>query len=636
MALLEDDRRRPRPRRRSSTGIRTTSEPVVADAAPRRRSRGLLGAAVPDADVRPDPRRPRLRASHGVAGGWEVTVPTRRVDVLREVDLIEEIARHYGFDRLPVTFPGADRRAARRSIRASSRARQLRSVLTGAGFSEAVTFGFIAEAAAAPFAADGDLVPIANPLSENFAVLRPSALPGLVDAVAHNRRREQRDVRLFEIGARFSRAAGERRALACAWTGHGGADHWSGSGREVDFFDIKGVVERVCEVAGVAVETDSASGAMAGAGPIGDGDRATGRRLAVLGQLARDITDAHGLPGDPVYVAEIDLDALERASARTRSSRRAAARATRRSRATSPCSSTTRCRQPRSASTIRDAAPRDARSRRRVRSLSGQGHSRRQESASRSASLSGHLTELSPMQRSRRRWTTCSRALKDRHARGSALDAIVLLSSRMAKQAFARATDLDPIDRLEEKIKLLVEMVTRLRAIRRRPPTTTRDSCRKSRCCARGSPTPRARRPSSTRCATNATRFATASPRCCRSWSRSSAPSRGCRRRGVVTVEIAGQRYPIRSGLDPAYVAELAAYVDKKMRAAVRRGAGDRHARPGGPRRAEPGRRILPRPAERVSPRTGNSTSGRLRLEQLVDQALSLHNIARIQQFRQS
>ena len=86
-----------------------------------------------------------------------------------------------------------------------------------------MTFGFVGEAAAAPFAAEGDLVPIANPLSENFAVLRPSALPGLLDAVAHNRRREQRDVRLFEVGARFSRAAGERRAVACAWTGGAGA-----------------------------------------------------------------------------------------------------------------------------------------------------------------------------------------------------------------------------------------------------------------------------------------------------------------------------------------------------------------------------------------------------------------------------
>jgi phenylalanyl-tRNA synthetase beta chain len=131
----------------------------------------------------------------------------------------------------------------------------VRASLTGAGFSEAVTFGFMAEAAAAPFAAEGDIVPIANPLSENFAVLRPSALPGLIDAVAHNRRRERRDVRLFEIGARFSRTRGERRAVACAWTGLASSEHWSGTGRDVDFFDMKAVVERVCEVAGVAVQT---------------------------------------------------------------------------------------------------------------------------------------------------------------------------------------------------------------------------------------------------------------------------------------------------------------------------------------------------------------------------------------------
>jgi phenylalanyl-tRNA synthetase beta chain len=232
---------------------------------------------------------------------------------LREVDLIEEVARHYGFDRLPVTFPALSS-APRPLDPRITRARQLRSALTGAGFSEAVTFGFIAEAAAAPFAANGDVVPIANPLSETFAVLRPSALPGLVDAVAHNRRREQRDVRLFEIGARFSRSQGERRSLACAWTGLAAPEHWSGSAREVDFFDMKAVVERVCEVAGVAVETTPQN-----AGWLVPGRAAAltakGTPIAVLGQLARDITDAHGLSPEPVYVADIDLDALEEAGA---------------------------------------------------------------------------------------------------------------------------------------------------------------------------------------------------------------------------------------------------------------------------------------------------------------------------------
>jgi phenylalanyl-tRNA synthetase beta chain len=188
-------------------------------------------------------------------------------------------------------------------------------VLTGAGFSEAVTFGFVAEAAAAPFAAEGELVPIANPLSENFAVLRPSALPGLIDAVAHNRRREQRDVRLFEIGARFSRSGGERRAVACVWTGAAASPHWSGTGRDVDFFDMKAVAERVCQAASAA-----AAAAPAAVPWLVPGRAAAlsvaGAPVGVVGQLAPTVLDRHGLAaGDEVYAAELDLDALDAAAA---------------------------------------------------------------------------------------------------------------------------------------------------------------------------------------------------------------------------------------------------------------------------------------------------------------------------------
>ena len=278
----------------------------------RARIAGVLGAAIPDADVC------RILAGLGFTlrdarDGWEVEVPTRRVDATREIDVIEEVARHYGFDRLPVTFPALT--AAPRPLDPRiQRARQLREILTAAGFSEAVTFGFLAEAAAAPFAADGDIVPIANPLSESFAVLRPSALPGLIDAVAHNRRRERRDVRLFEIGARFLRASGERQALACAWTGLAASEHVSGSGRDVDFFDMKAVVERVCEVAGVAIETAPHRVGWLVPGRSGVAS-ANGTRIGILGQLTRDLTHAHGLPDEPVYVADIDLDALEQVGA---------------------------------------------------------------------------------------------------------------------------------------------------------------------------------------------------------------------------------------------------------------------------------------------------------------------------------
>jgi phenylalanyl-tRNA synthetase beta chain len=279
----------------------------------RDRVNGLLGTTVPDADIK------RILESLGFAlreaeHGWDVTVPTRRVDALREVDLIEEVARHYGFDRIPATFPPVTVLPPPMDPRITQ-ARALRAIMTGAGFSEAVTFGFIAEPAAVPFAADGDLVPIANPLSESFAVLRPSVLPGLVAAVAHNRRREQRDVRLFEIGARFSRSRGERRSLALAWTGAVGADHWSGGTRAIDFFDVQGVAERVC----LALRVDARLEAVAepwlvlgrGAAIVADGVRGDARRIGVMGQLASSIVEQHELAAnDAIFVAEFDLDSV--------------------------------------------------------------------------------------------------------------------------------------------------------------------------------------------------------------------------------------------------------------------------------------------------------------------------------------
>ncbi len=269
---------------------------------------GLLGAAPPDKDVQ------RILNALGFAlqdasDGWDVTVPTRRVDVLREVDLIEELARHYGFDRLPVSFPALTT-APRAMDPRIAQSRHLRAILTAAGFHEAVTFGFISRSAAAPFAPETEIVAIANPLSETFAVLRPSALPGLIDAVAHNRHRQQRDVRLFEIGARFSSGDGERRAVACVWTGSAAAEHWTGGARDVDFFDMTGVVERVCEAAGATVDTVACREPWLAPGRAAE-VRAKNIRVGVLGQLAAEVAAAHDLPSDPVYVAEIDLNALE-------------------------------------------------------------------------------------------------------------------------------------------------------------------------------------------------------------------------------------------------------------------------------------------------------------------------------------
>ena len=150
---------------------------------------------------------------------WRITVPTYRIDVSREIDLIEEVARHHGYDRLPSTFPALVQ-APTPTGRWLKRQRLLRRILTASGCSEAITYSFIEQEAAAPFATDSgnakagtDIVTIANPLSEKFAVLRPSLLPGLIDALIRNRRREPQDVRLFEIGKHFSQRGGETAAV---------------------------------------------------------------------------------------------------------------------------------------------------------------------------------------------------------------------------------------------------------------------------------------------------------------------------------------------------------------------------------------------------------------------------------------
>jgi len=273
----------------------------------RRGIRGLLGMDIPSADVE------RILASLGFetaadSKGWSVTAPSWRIDIHRQVDLIEEVGRHYGFEHLPATFPGVQQAPAPSDPRIA-RDRRVRTALLGMGFSEAITFAFIEATAAEPFLGTEAPVALANPLSEKFAVMRPSLLPGLIDAVSHNRRHGRRDVQLFEIGTRFS-PRGETRGAAFAWTGLATADHWSETRRNVDFFDLKGVVDQLAAVGLVSMtylESHVPYLVTGRAATIA----VNGQPVGCLGLLDPSTADRRGLPaGDEVFVAEIDLDRL--------------------------------------------------------------------------------------------------------------------------------------------------------------------------------------------------------------------------------------------------------------------------------------------------------------------------------------
>jgi phenylalanyl-tRNA synthetase beta chain len=229
----------------------------------------------------------------------------------RQVDLIEEVGRHHGYEHLPTTFPGV-LQAPPPSDPRIARDRRVRTALLGMGFSEAITFAFIETAAAEPFLS-GPPVVLANPLSEKFVVMRPSLLPGLVDALSHNARHGRPDVRMFEIGTRFS-AAGESRGAAFAWMGLGTADHWSGLRRPVDFSDIKGVVEQLAALASVSISFREAGRPFLVPGRAAS-VHINGESIGVLGQLAPAVAEARHLPANSeIYVAEINLDAVTAAA----------------------------------------------------------------------------------------------------------------------------------------------------------------------------------------------------------------------------------------------------------------------------------------------------------------------------------
>ncbi|MEZ5294592.1 MAG: phenylalanine--tRNA ligase subunit beta [Vicinamibacterales bacterium] len=270
---------------------------------------GLLGMAVPPAEVT------RILVALGFqveaasdgAGRWRVTVPGWRPDIARPQDLVEEVGRHHGFEHLPATFPPVHQAPPPSDPRIARDAAARRAMLA-MGFSEAISFAFVEAAAAAPFAGATPPLALANPLSETFAVMRPSVLPGVVDAISHNRRHGRRDVRLFEIATAFT-DHGERRALAAAWTGEAAGDHWSGGRREVDFFDVKGAVENVGAALGVRLDVGPVAhpALVDGRGAsVTAGDRPVG----LCGQLSPDVAAAREIPRDPVYVLELDLDAI--------------------------------------------------------------------------------------------------------------------------------------------------------------------------------------------------------------------------------------------------------------------------------------------------------------------------------------
>ena len=277
-----------------------------------RRIAELLGVAVPEDFVVEVLGRLGFRLESSHHGAWRVEVPTFRVDISREADLVEEVARFYGYDRIPSvvtpvdSFPPAVNRKRERLGR-------IREALLGQGLDEVINWSFADPEKEAAAASGRKPVDIQNPISNRASVMRTTLLPGLLENAAWNLNRGLEGVHIFETGNVFYWCDDEKHRedlhLGLVSTGLLAGAGSGPAAAETDFYAVKGAVEAALE----ALRFD----------PAGFEERdhpsfEPGRALAVLfkgqevghlGLLRRDFAAGWSVER-PVYAAEIDLSAL--------------------------------------------------------------------------------------------------------------------------------------------------------------------------------------------------------------------------------------------------------------------------------------------------------------------------------------
>ena len=190
--------------------------------------------------------------------GWTVEVPSHRFDIAIEADLVEEVARVYGYNNVPSKAPTTALTLREVPLEKQTEI-SLKQNLAQEGFQEVITYTFVEPGLLDLLAPGVEPVALVNPMSSEQSVMRTNLLPGLVDALASNVARQQHRVRLFEIGLVFEPQNGggvnQPQYLGGLMWGRRHADTWLDDGSDIDFFDIKGVVDRLVSWSGLAEVT---------------------------------------------------------------------------------------------------------------------------------------------------------------------------------------------------------------------------------------------------------------------------------------------------------------------------------------------------------------------------------------------
>lgn len=243
-----------------------------------------------------------------------VTPPTWRFDIEIEEDLIEEIARLHGYDNIPAPAPRGNLKMLVQP-EAERPAARIRQLLVDRGYQEVVNFAFVEEAWERDFAANSDLIRLANPIASQMAVMRSTLFGGLISNLVTNLKRKQNRVRLFETGRAFLRRAGAKpvdgfeQAWKLAGIAYGSAlpEGWGNSGRKVDFFDVKGDLEALLAPSELCFEKSAHPALHPGrsARMLLGGDE-----IGYVGELHPEWVQKYDLPQAPVLF-EVDFAAVK-------------------------------------------------------------------------------------------------------------------------------------------------------------------------------------------------------------------------------------------------------------------------------------------------------------------------------------
>jgi phenylalanyl-tRNA synthetase beta chain len=247
---------------------------------------------------------------------FAVEVPSWRIDVEQEEDLVEEVARHSGYDKIaselpPSNIPGEYQPSEMQQ-------RSLRRALNACGFDEAITFSFTArdeQFELIPELSEQGQTELKNPIIEDATWMRSSLMPGLMNSLRHNLNHGIRDVRLFEIGrvfgiSRDGELPDEPLALAMVATGAVLEENKAEADRELDFFDVKGALEAGVDWMNLGpLVFTSTSAKHLRAGQAASIKRADGVEIGTIGRLAESVASAYKFR-QPVYVMELDLGSL--------------------------------------------------------------------------------------------------------------------------------------------------------------------------------------------------------------------------------------------------------------------------------------------------------------------------------------